>query len=328
MSSLGEHWENWLRPLSVLLVIAALAVLWWVGVLPDRWAASGILVIGLALPAGLLLEQALRAKQRLWRKLVIPIVIGCACVLGAWGPWTILSEGAVVAYAQLAADELVDIPPTGHSVDKYLIEVHGTPSFGEKSVKIELRFDASGHPPVFFADELSAPQLKKRAPGTKPGRSTFARAVAADLRQGGTVRVTPEKESKVVRPIEVTVREGGPALVLLLSLGLPLILVALYLDASSPMRQRSRVAALAIGALALTLGFEELYTADNLGRAMLFDLAMAAVVGVALAWIATGALRRVLQRSRARREGARAAAAPATEPPEPAADEPAPAPDG
>lgn len=288
MYGFEEHWEGWLRPLVIAVVGGALFLAWYLGWLPDGTVGWPLLVAAVAGPALAVAYNARRARLPAPLNAAVGVTLLAALCVALIAPVRILGPQATLASGEVAArGAAIPIPPVSDGPVGVIVYAHGLPgSDGRSEVRMELK-PAGQHPLVHqgvFSDES---RHGRRSAGIVPHHDIIW-ATKADLSKGAELVLDGTAPTSRT-PVRVEVRRAPPAPRSLVIWAVPLVLLALVVDALARRRGRTYLAPLAIGAVVFTLLFADWFAPGTLTKtafgAGFGALAVGGLGGVPLAFI-------------------------------------------
>ena len=285
------HWVGWLRPVSIVALVAALAAIYFLEWLPEP-SFAWIVALLFALAAGVA-PAAQGAKLATtpwarWTSAAIGLVVVVAIL---WPVWKMTAPGTPIAEQTIGAKQTLDIPETPSSSLTVLVEDAGLLRGAGFDRRIDYRIaatDDSGHE-QFLEGELLRVHTAGR--GRKGAPTSSERVRLAELHslswQGGAplhLKLVAGGADVLVQVFESAV----PWLLLFVLVGAALA-AGVVVDARAlPRQERTFVPhAAAIGLLFLLMtqdALEPLAPVKPLFGSVLMSGAGGVLVGIALSW--------------------------------------------
>lgn len=292
-----ESWEGWLRPVSLIALVGALAgvyFLGWMGDAPFARLLVSLFAVGAAVVPAL---HAVRVATKPWARVAagaIGLVVAVALV---WPIWKVTAPGDPIAQGGFGDKQTIDVAATPSSGLTILVEdvslLTDQAPDRRHNYRIDLRDDADHHETL--RGELSRHQRTGRGRKGAVTRSEQVHAAAVH---------TIEWPSGA--PVHLTIVGGGAQLLvqvfagrvpwlLIIALLVVALLVGLYVDARGlPQETKTFVphsAAIALLFLAMTYdAIDPLTPMRPVFGAALLSAVAGLLVGILLSWITRRAL--------------------------------------
>lgn len=288
MYGFREHWEGWLRPLVIALVGGGLFLAWYLGWVPDGVVGWPLLLAALAGPLLAVAFNGRRARLSAPLNVAFGLTLLGALIVALVAPIRILGPQGSIASGEVASrGATIAIPPVSDGPVGVIVYAHGLPGKeGRSEVRMQLTPEGQ-HPLVHtgvFADET---RHGRRSAGVVPHHDIIWNT-SADLSKGAALGLDTSAATARA-PVRIEVRRAPPAPKDLVLWSLPVVLLALVVDALARKRGRTYLAPLALGAVIFGLLFTDWYAPGTLTKtafgAGFGALAVGGLAGVPLAFI-------------------------------------------
>lgn len=292
---MDDAWEDWIRPL-LLIVVAGLAVLvWYLEWVPDGvfGAALGLLV---AAAAGVVVgaKVVTHAASRAARWLGLLAVVG-SLALAAWSPWRLLGPDAVVAAGDVARDGgRVELAAVGAGRDAYRVYLHGEPHYGKADAELRLTlWGRPGDSHVVRQGRVDTRQSGQGRAARTVAHHDLSWDVAADLSAGGRIEVHEISERQLEWPVHLELRRAPAPTGVALGVGALLLVLGLFVERRAARKQRMWLTTLAVAAPVFTALFGLWFSPGNLTKAVFGAALAATLIGAFVSYPMLAVARRV-----------------------------------
>ncbi|MCB9726922.1 MAG: hypothetical protein H6744_06370 [Deltaproteobacteria bacterium] len=288
MYGFREHWEGWLRPLTLALVGGGFFLAWYLGWLPDGVVGWPLLIVALGAPVLGVALSARRAHLGTPLNVAVGVTLLASLSLALVAPVRILGPNADIVSGEIATrGQSLAVPAEGEGPEGVIVYAHGRPAqAGRTDVRLELKSPGQ-HPLVHqgsFSDEA---RRGRRTAGVIPHHDIIW-STTADLSKGAELAVEGVGIASG-SPVHVEIRRAPPGPRNLLYAAVPVVLLALVVDALARRRGRTYLAPLALGAVAFSLLFTDWFAPGTLTKtafgAGFGALAFGGLLGLPLAFV-------------------------------------------
>lgn len=292
---MDDAWEDWIRPL-LLIVVAALAVLVWY----LEWVPDG--VFGLALGALVAVVAAVAVGARVVAHAATPaarwvglLVVFGSLALAGWSPWRLLGPDAVVAAGDVGEDGgRVALPGVGAGKDAYRVYLHGEPHYGKADAELRLTlWTRPGEAHVVRHGRVDTRQSGQGRAARTVRHHDLSWDVAADLSEGGRIEVHEVSERQLEWPVHVELRRAPAPVGLALTGGALLLALGLLVERRATKRQRMWLTTLAVATPLFTALFGLWFSPGNLTKAVFGAALAATLIGAFVSYPLLAVARRI-----------------------------------
>jgi len=270
-------WEEWGRPLLLLVILTAIGLSWYF-----KWVADAHLatILGLAIivvtGAIAVSTQEHRGRGRL---ILSALVVMCAALIAGAAPWWLCAPEAIIFEGDFERPgQTLNIPPISRQHNSLLLIFEGRPKKGQSRAKVEVRVQAPDQRAQWRKSSFSSVTAHK---GTKSSTHKeshqFTWSMAIDLSMGTTISMEADSERHLERPVHLVARRGPRSPIHLWWAILPLVIVAARLDSTLLSIRKGRITTFVVGCAASGPCFGSLFQPDDLGMTVLFTALLAAL---------------------------------------------------
>ncbi len=269
-----DAWEDWLRPVVIIVLLVGLVVAWWLRWLSDETIGWTVLAAGSVAVAGFVGPRAWRqARSPLAGWLSLAVLAG-AIGLCAWVPLQLVLPELHLETSLASGPATAEIP--AGDGDRWIVYLRASPKSSTKEAKdVRLSLSGQGVKPQSLFTSVEPASTSKSGPPSA-GWSAVWR-VTANFRAGASLTVSQLGEQTLEWPVTLAVARGTPPMLPFLVLGGVLALAGLVLEARGRTTLRTGLGIVGVGSLVMSAAFAHWYTAGELAKAVAGTLFLAAL---------------------------------------------------
>ena len=270
-------WEEWGRPLLLLLSLITLGLCWYLKWVADAHLAM-ILGIAIILATGAIAVSTQEHRSR-GRLLLSALVAICAALVAGAAPWWLCAPESIIFEGDFERPgQALVLPPTSHHLDNLLLVFEGRPKTGQSRAELEVRVQPPDQRGQWKKSSFSSTTTHKGAQSSRQKEShQFTWSLAIDLSMGATISMETDSEHRLEHPVHLVARRGPRSPIHLWWAILPLVIIAASLDSTLMSMRKGRITTFVMGCAASGPCFGALFQPEALSMTVLFTALLAAL---------------------------------------------------